>query len=551
MRRPLKTTRVVPALLFALVSVLVSAPNAHAAWGVDVKGRVIHVADGDTIDIDIYGDGTSTPVRTRIAGIQAMEIHVPQTTSDDECHAKQAQDYLKSILRPKDLYGTGEVVLIRALHASSSSLGRPLRHIIRERDGLVVGRAVIAAQYAFAFPVTIEPTYNRLYMTTTQAAINAPKSGRIWDTGSCGWGPAQGARLKMWANYDSEPTMEGEKGEWIKIQNLSGSGATLKGWHLRDSGHTFYSMPTRTIAAGGILTIYIVDDDSHTNTTTKLFWNPPNLTHLFEDPDAGKTIGDEALLVDPHGDVRAVFAYPCLSGCVDPLAGKIELTANYDADGGADTAKGEWINLRNISGAELTITRDYLLETGTTTATTKFLAMGPSTIPAGHELRVYMGTGTATSTTKYWGLTEHRLYNSGGWVRLRRWNGQINSTFTWPCSGCPSAPAGISIQSYTYAGGVSSEVITISNNGASAIDLHDWAIQTGQSALYDFGRSAPLDAGKTLTLRASTGTDAATDGNLVRYWDRTSEVLRDSGGCIRLLTQFRRVVQTASWKNGC
>ena len=36
-------------------------------------GKVTFIADGDTINVDIDGDGTHTPKRIRITGIQAME----------------------------------------------------------------------------------------------------------------------------------------------------------------------------------------------------------------------------------------------------------------------------------------------------------------------------------------------------------------------------------------------------------------------------------------------------------------------------------------------
>ncbi len=39
-------------------------------------GKVVFVDDGDTIDVDVAGDGTSRPVRIRYIGIQAMELSV-------------------------------------------------------------------------------------------------------------------------------------------------------------------------------------------------------------------------------------------------------------------------------------------------------------------------------------------------------------------------------------------------------------------------------------------------------------------------------------------
>lgn len=413
------------------MSVLVVPAEPAFAWGVDVKGRVIHVADGDTIDVDIWGDGTSTPVRIRIIGVQATEIHVPQTTSDDDCHAKQAQDWMKATLRPKDLYGTGEVVRLFALHASSSNRGRPLRHVIRVRDGLNVGRALLTAQFAFAFPLSYEPSYNKTYMAIAQKARAYLHGGRIWDNDWCGAGPYQSAPIKMWANYKREGTATGEAGEWIKIQNLWTSSITLSGWTVRDAGLHYYKIPTRTIAPKGILTIYIVNSTGYTNTSTKLYWDVPGSTTLLEDPNSSGTTGDSVILTDPKIDTRASFLYPCLYACIDPLQGKIDIDVHWDP-AGADWANGEWIDVHNVSDAPVTLGRDYVMEYGATTSALRFLQFTGSVIPAGETLRIYIGKGTSSTLTKYWGKSEPLLNNTRGWVRIRTWDDRWIERFDWP-----------------------------------------------------------------------------------------------------------------------
>ena len=39
-----------------------------------VTGKVVSVGDGDTIDVDVAGDGAGLPWHVRITGLQAMEL---------------------------------------------------------------------------------------------------------------------------------------------------------------------------------------------------------------------------------------------------------------------------------------------------------------------------------------------------------------------------------------------------------------------------------------------------------------------------------------------
>ena len=73
--------------LLALVGVMLLAPAAAQAKPRDGscllrrgspicliwQGKVTFIADGDTIDVDIDGDGTHRSKKIRITGIQAME----------------------------------------------------------------------------------------------------------------------------------------------------------------------------------------------------------------------------------------------------------------------------------------------------------------------------------------------------------------------------------------------------------------------------------------------------------------------------------------------
>src|SRR4051812_20018798 len=100
-------------LALALVLLLVAAPAAQArsapcgpggfsptcrVW----TGKVVFVDDGDTVDVDLDGDGGHTPRRVRITGIQAMEQTVYSSVVSRRrgaCGALEATSRLERMLR--------------------------------------------------------------------------------------------------------------------------------------------------------------------------------------------------------------------------------------------------------------------------------------------------------------------------------------------------------------------------------------------------------------------------------------------------------------------
>src|SRR5437867_4309420 len=97
-----------------------SAPHASGATLRTWSAKVTGYADGDTIWVRI---GTGSPQKVRFAAVQAMEIHAPSTTSDDDCHAKAAMDLTNSLVP------IGTHITLSAKYASSTSRGRIMRFI--------------------------------------------------------------------------------------------------------------------------------------------------------------------------------------------------------------------------------------------------------------------------------------------------------------------------------------------------------------------------------------------------------------------------------------
>ncbi|HEY8584540.1 MAG TPA: hypothetical protein VIL49_16390, partial [Capillimicrobium sp.] len=103
-----------------------SGPRCHF-W----HGRVTFVADGDTIDVDIRGDGRG-PQHVRLTGINTPELHRYSSTAAlrrGECHGVAATNRLEALIRQG-----GHRVRLAAQRASSRS-GRRLRRQVSVRIG--------------------------------------------------------------------------------------------------------------------------------------------------------------------------------------------------------------------------------------------------------------------------------------------------------------------------------------------------------------------------------------------------------------------------------
>jgi endonuclease YncB( thermonuclease family) len=157
-RRPIRARAA--AVLTALATIagvgVAAAPAVHANTE---TGPVTFVADGDTIDVDVAGDGTSTPVRVRIAGIQAMELSVySQDLSKvrGPCWGPAATRRLTQLVK-------GTTVRLTSRYASSNSRGRELRHVAFRQNGtwVDVGRILLVEGLVLPDVNKVEYTKNK------------------------------------------------------------------------------------------------------------------------------------------------------------------------------------------------------------------------------------------------------------------------------------------------------------------------------------------------------------------------------------------------------
>ena len=102
--------------------------------------------------------------------------------------------------------------------------------------------------------------------------------------------------------------------EWLEIESVLGSGeletervliqhvgekeVSLVGWQLQDEDGNAYSFPALTMFQGGAVTVY---SRAGTSTVVELYWG-------MEEPVWGN--GEKAFLIDPDGQVQAVYTVP-------------------------------------------------------------------------------------------------------------------------------------------------------------------------------------------------------------------------------------------------
>ena len=268
-------------------------------------GKVTFVADGDTIDVDIAGDGTRRARRVRLTGFNAMELtrysHTARLRRGD-CHGVDATTRLEQLLR----HGRMRVRLAAQDPASMS--GPRLRRQVSVRLGgqwVDVGRTMLAEGHALWLPNGFEWAWNRDYADLSRLAAAAGL--RLWNTQGCGSGPSPSAALSLHVNYDAKYNDRfNVNGEWAELHNDSSEAVRLDGWWFRDSALRRYTFqPGAVLPADGTLRLRM---GYGTDTADELHWgldSPP-----FENPSYDeRATGDGGYLFDPRGNLRAWEIY--------------------------------------------------------------------------------------------------------------------------------------------------------------------------------------------------------------------------------------------------
>jgi micrococcal nuclease len=268
-------------------------------------GKVTFVADGDTIDVDIAGDGRPSSRRVRMTGFNAMELTTYSHTASKrrgDCHGVEATNRLEQLLR------RGHMRVRLAAQDPHSVSGNRLRRQVSTRLGgrwVDVGRYLLAEGHALWLPNGIEWAWNRDYADLSRQAAAAGR--RLWNTHGCGYGPSPGAALTIDVNYDARHNDRlNVNGEWAEIHNDSAQDVSLERWWFRDSALRRYTFqPGAVVPAGGSVRLRM---GYGADTGDELHWGldtPP-----FENPSYDeRATGDGGYLFDPRGNLRVWLIY--------------------------------------------------------------------------------------------------------------------------------------------------------------------------------------------------------------------------------------------------
>ncbi|HKG66567.1 MAG TPA: lamin tail domain-containing protein [Solirubrobacteraceae bacterium] len=385
-------------------------------------GKVTFIADGDTVYVDVDGDGSRRRVPIRITGLQAME----QTTYTSrasarrgECHAVEATARLDQLLKA----GKYKVRLYAQDPASRS--GKRLRRSVAVRVNRRwndVARVLITEGHGLWLPNHREFAWNRDYSILQLRAQRAQLN--LWDADYCGFGPAEGAQIRLLVNWDADGDDNLDpNGEWVRITNPDPvNPLPLGGWWLRDSALRRIVLPDyATVPPGGHITIYDgIGDDNE----SEFYWGlqQPAFENVTRDE---RGMGDGAYVFDPQGDLRASQIYPCREGCADPASGSLAIGAKYRGR--------ESVQITNNGALPIDLEPYRLVSKPYS------YAFAPnSVVQPGETMRVrlYEGDDEDQPLTRYWATNGPILNNGGDVVQLRRFDDVLLTCTAWGSRSC-------------------------------------------------------------------------------------------------------------------
>jgi endonuclease YncB( thermonuclease family) len=387
--------------------------------------KVVSINDGDTIGVNIDGDGSRRIYQIRFTGIQAME---ETRYSDDphklrgQCHAVAAALYVYHLMR----LGHHRVRLT-SQRPRTDSEGRLFRYLAVRYGGRWhdVGQAEMARGLTLWMNDPVDPAWNSTYNRLGQEA--ARRHIGMFNTTTCGSGPAQDIPLKTWVMSDPIGT-DTPNGEWIKIENLDATRTIDLGhWWVRDSGLRRFTFPAGTqLAPGRTLTVNVgagrrSGNDFYWGLGVTIFEN--STTAHFTGSSDGD--GDGAYVFDPNGDLRSWSIYPCLVACTDPNQGALRLTAH--------PRTVESMTVANVSDHPIDLYGYGIFLGGGV-----YPFAESSVVPAGRSMTIYIGGSPSddTALVRHIGIDGNYLPDPGGKVALRNFEEVVLSCSAWGSASC-------------------------------------------------------------------------------------------------------------------
>jgi endonuclease YncB( thermonuclease family) len=293
------------------------APPLTGREKVRETGYVARVTDGDTFRLATAPNRkTKNYTVVRLIGVQAPEVSRHRMVGG-ECGGDIAQAELAAFAEGK------RVVLASKFNSRDHKRDRVLRTAyVRNSDGSWTDLAAYMLRIGWGhwFPKKREPLHNLQYRQITEEA--AQRQVNMWDPQQCGTRHAPGMPVEIWVQSDpSGNDLENVNGEYVAIANPGVETLDISRWTVRDGALEWFRIPDNTyIGPGGTFKVHVGKGQNRAN-AAYWGWNRPIFTNA--EKATKDYMGDGAYLLDPQGNVRAHFTYPCLSGCADPRSGVI------------------------------------------------------------------------------------------------------------------------------------------------------------------------------------------------------------------------------------
>lgn len=405
---------VVPAALFAPTSTAEAAPTYN-------EGRVVKVVDGDTVKVDLNGDGRADK------DIRHIGIDTPE---HDTCGYTAAKRAMKSLVR-------GKRVFLRSDTGSSDWRGRWNRRVLVKQSGRLVDTTTVmlAKGLGVWMPRDGETANSRQHHL---AASRAALSGTAWfNANRCGAGPVAPGTLTMLpqylSDYGADYSMDRRRNEeFIRLRNNGAVPIDMDGWTLRVGNNRRVAVPPGgPVPPGETLTIHT---GFGTDSLLHRYLNSKAWMLVDANLDDGKHVGGGSFLLDQQGDVVSWSMWPCVTSCEDPTAGALKITS-YLADPEGNEYKDrnlEYVRITN-SGPTQIRTSDFVVELDPYV----FEFPVDHTLEPGETVTIRPGEGTSERLVQYMSVGDPPLNDDSDRIVLRTYDARIVDCVAWGSERCP------------------------------------------------------------------------------------------------------------------
>jgi endonuclease YncB( thermonuclease family) len=241
---------------------------------------------------------------------------------------------------------------------------------------------------------------------------------------------------------------------------------------------------------------------------------------------------------------------PDYCGAGPSPAASLRLWVNWDAEGGdSGNVNDEWIRIKNLDSQNPVPVGGWRVRDSDLRG---YDLPRSAVVPAGGTITVHMGRGNASATRFFWGLrtppfenVTRDLKSFGDGAYLLDPHGDIRALMLYPCRiGC-SDP--LTSQLDLDVSPRREEFVTVRNLSSVPVDLEGYRLQTPHHG-YAFPPSSPIPPGEAM--RVEIQGDPAEDSPLVKHWGFESNILRDNGDRMEIVTYDDIRIACTSWGSG-